>query len=538
MRVAAGEAMATVVSARVASLTQGGLSMLTNGWKTTAVAVFTLATVASLAGGVGAGHDRQATPASSAVTASVAQPPPVDLGQDVKPPVPAAMNDREAAQENWPMTLSEATRIAMDNSGLVRVIAFSAQNSPAGGLAPQPLDGAGEDRQERSARMTIRPIQPNSSVWRFKSRITAELRSVEQEYWNLSQAHVQLWGAEQAVRLAKEILDREQTELEAGRGTVADTAEAAQRLEQFNLDLTTRTSDVSTTERLLRKMLGLPLADYRQIVPVTKPTEALIEPIWDTCLGEMMDQQPEIVFNKLATAEVPVPGAALPESMTRQSAKVKDELGENQRQHWQQRMKQAIQQRTHNLARFFLEIDSNYKQYQTAKRLRTAASKRLDVQRAYYEEGRITVDRLLDAVGQYYGNAVATEAQYKTSYNVAISGLQEAKGTLLADRGITVVEGPLNSIADDRGNTQPVPGAFEAPTGVPIPVTRADPSSSARPFVPEKTETDATSHKAASEPKSTPKVWSFSLSIGRERPFLIKGTISEGTNDRPGAIDQ
>src|SRR5205823_7966045 len=91
--------------------------------------------------------------------------------------------------------------------------------------------------------------------------------SVEQLYWNLAQAHVQLWSADRAVSMAKEVLEREQAELSAGRGTVADVAEAQQRLEQFRLDLVTKTSDVITTERQLRNLLGLPPADDRRIVP-------------------------------------------------------------------------------------------------------------------------------------------------------------------------------------------------------------------------------------------------------------------------------
>ncbi len=43
----------------------------------------------------------------------------------------------------------------------------------------------------------------------------------------------------------------------------------SQRLEQFNLDLVTKTSDVITTERQLRNLIGLPPADNRRIVPVT-----------------------------------------------------------------------------------------------------------------------------------------------------------------------------------------------------------------------------------------------------------------------------
>ena len=86
-------------------------------------------------------------------------------------------------------------------------------------------------------------------------------------------------------------------------------------------------------------------------------------------------------------------------------------------------------------------MDANYKQFRTAQRLRAAAQQRLEAQRAFYEEGRITIDRLLDAVSQY-ANAIAQEAQYKTSYNTSIAALEEAKGTLLAYDNIAVAEGP------------------------------------------------------------------------------------------------
>jgi len=104
-------------------------------------------------------------------------------------------------------------------------------------------------------------------------------------------------------------------------------------------------------------------------------------------------------------------------------------------------LQQIVHQTTHSLARFFLEVDANYKQFKTASRLRAAAAQRLEVQRAFYEEGRITIDRFLDAVSQY-SQAVAQEAQFKTTYNISIVALEEAKGTLLAYNNIAVAEGP------------------------------------------------------------------------------------------------
>ncbi len=52
---------------------------------------------------------------------------------------PRTTNDPEAA-EMWPMSLQEAIRIGLDNSEVVRVIAFGAQGIPIGGFEPTPLN--------------------------------------------------------------------------------------------------------------------------------------------------------------------------------------------------------------------------------------------------------------------------------------------------------------------------------------------------------------------------------------------------------------
>ena len=104
-------------------------------------------------------------------------------------------------------------------------------------------------------------------------------------------------------------------------------------------------------------------------------------------------------------------------------------------------LKQVLHQTTHSLARFYLEIDANYKQLQASKRVREASLKRLEVQRKFYDDGRITADRYLDAVSQY-ASAIAQEAQFKTTYNIALVALEEAKGTLLSAKGIFVAVGP------------------------------------------------------------------------------------------------
>ena len=386
-------------------------------------------------------------------------------------------------------------------------------NQPLMGSAPLPGQNPGRPvgLEANRAPIVIARLNADAAVWRFKAEVMAHVRSIEQQYWSLAQQHVQLWSAEKAVELAREIVNREQAELVVGKGTVADVAEAQQRLEQFNLDLVTRTSDVITTERQLRNILGLPPADNRRIIPVTPPTEMRLQPDWDSSLAQMVTFQPDIVQQQLLvriaelqllvarnqllpqlnlsvlyqlnglgqqldSAEAVMTGATIKAlepvvaARERTSGLLSNPGFYNNFRTWQvgfnfqmplgmrsplantrnaqyillrQRayLTQIVHQTTHSLARFFLEVDANYKQFKTASRLRAAAAQRLEAQRAYYEEGRITIDRFLDAVSQY-AQAVAQEAQFKTTYNISIVALEEAKGTLLAYNNIAVAEGP------------------------------------------------------------------------------------------------
>ncbi len=409
----------------------------------------------------------------------------------------------------------------------------------------------------------------------------AQVRSVEQQYWNLAQAHVQLWAADRAVSLAKEVLEREQAELQIGRGTIADVAEATQRLEQFNLDLVTRTSDVITTERQLRNLLGLPPSDNRRIIPVTPASEAQsrarlgLEPGRDARLAARRRSSRRVLvriaelqllmarnqflpplslnalyqFNglggQLDTADAVGTGAMLrvldplfagcgQATVFDQDFGTKDHFvaGHIAPAHSTCRWgcairsptpgrrntpccdhvryyQQVVHQTTHSLARFFLEIDANYKQFQTAKRLREAAAQRLDAQRAYYEEGRITIDRFLDAISQY-ATAVSTEAQYKTTYNISIAALEEAKGTLLAYDNIVVAERPHPR----KPFPHPTVGADQASRDKARPDNQVVTAS----FQAEKA-------KEGDVPAKV-KTWTFSLSIGGANPLVIKGTIT------------
>jgi outer membrane protein TolC len=385
----------------------------------------------------------------------------------------------------------------------------NAQNGPSG-------------LEANRAPIIIARLGADQAVWRFKAEVMAMVRSIEQQYWVLSHKYVALWSAQTAFDLSEDLLEDVKANQAVGsrRGSRRDLADAQWQVEQARLNLVTATSDLLYTERQLRNILGLPPADNRRIVPTSEPTDARLEPDWESSLAQMISFQPDIVIAqflvRVAELQLLVArnqllpslnfdllyqfnglGNQLDDSlnaMTGGGILAFDpmvQLAQRQAglnsvpslyrnfQTWQmgftlqmpvgfrgplanvqasqyallrQRayLQQVVHQTTHSLARFFLEVDDNYKSYRAATRLREAAAMRLDYNKARYDAGdrdpsqseeAVTIGVLIDSINQWT-NAIATEAQFKSTYNTSIAVLEEAKGTLLGYDNVALAEGP------------------------------------------------------------------------------------------------
>jgi hypothetical protein len=126
------------------------------------------------------------------------------------------------------------------------------------------------------------------------------------------------------------------------------------------------------------------------------------------------------------------------------------------------RQRRVFDQTAQSLSRCFVGVDDTFQQFAVAKRLKAAAAHRLSVQRAFYDESRITIDRWLDAIDKN-AEAIAAEARHQASYNNALAALSEARGTLLADRKMTIAEGPKRVIPIAEKTTEPISIGLAAP---------------------------------------------------------------------------
>ncbi|MBX6315542.1 MAG: TolC family protein [Isosphaeraceae bacterium] len=434
------------------------------------------------------------------------------------------------AQEIWELTLPQAIRIALENSQAIRLVSTGdPELACCEGAKPEacPVQGCGEGREaEPPATITIAPASGGIASPRFKAEVMAMVRSVEQQYWVLAQQQVRLWASEMAVDLGEQVLKREQEKLKAGAGSVPNVTEAQEQLERFRLQFTTATADVITTERQLRNILGLPPADNRRIVPVTAPTEARIQPDWEACLAAMTASQPDIAeqrsqlqlvemrralyaLNPLIPASTPCGPDGSDEALVRQRALYQ----------------QVVHQTTHQLARSFLEVDTGYKRLQAAGHLKEAARKRLEAQRAAYEDGSITINRYLDAIHRW-SIAIAQEAEFKCRYNTALAVLEEAKGTLLAS-GYIIVEGA----PDHSAIARPAPRTRDEETRRAAHL--AEPVNQAEPAKPEAPPSCCESAKAEAPPSCCESKKQEECSAARAAsitPITIRISIGGGSS--------
>ncbi len=318
-----------------------------------------------------------------AITARAA--PPGDKPKADKPAFLSTALAGENDDNQWPMSLSGAVRISLDDIEIVFVYApLPPEIATEMGWRETSAGFRPDDYICWSSRLgrffrapiispfMIQRVHPNTPLWRFRPEAMALVGSVEKQYWVVAAQRARVACAEEVVRAAREVVKREQGELTC-RGGVADIVEAIERLEYFQKVWETRTARLAEADRELRILLGLPCSDGRHIVAVTRPIDRPIA-------SDPRD-------------------AGSPD-------------------------------------------DDGYRRYQQAKQHRIEAARRLEARRAWYEEGRITADRYINAIGQH-AEAVATEAYRASMYNLSIAAPGEARGTLPADRYILVLNQPL-----------------------------------------------------------------------------------------------
>jgi hypothetical protein len=376
---------------------------------------------------------------------------------DEPAPRPTTRLARETGEE-WPLCLSEAIRLALDESRLLRVVddpGSLASSTDQDNRIPDPLFGdhpwprnccygSRFTTVPMTGAILIRPAKADTPIWRFRADVMALVRSVEQQYWLVSAHRVRVACTEQLVKSATDVVQKEQGEFTC-RGSALHIVEAIERLEQFQKDLKSQTTSLADADRRLRMLLGIPQSDGRHIVTATRPIDQPVGCQWDRCRTELVRMQVNVldqtVVKALCDATAVRPAQSSSGWMEPRPSAMRAMYEQKETQEAKE-WSDAIQRQIRALETCCSAVDAAYRQYQQAKQHRSAAARRLETGKVHYDEGRITAARYLDFVSQH-ADAVAAEANRASEYNTAIAALGEAKGTLLADRFILVIDQPL-----------------------------------------------------------------------------------------------
>lgn len=132
----------------------------------------------------------------------------------------------------------------------------------------------------------------------FERFLNYQMLNVETAYWNLYATYVDLYAAEQGLRMAHAVWARYKAIKDAGGGKefkpyFEDRARGQYHL--FSGDRTQALGRVLENERILRALLGLKADDGKQLIPIDAPTLAPYHPDWQTALEETLNLRPELV---------------------------------------------------------------------------------------------------------------------------------------------------------------------------------------------------------------------------------------------------
>lgn len=129
----------------------------------------------------------------------------------------------------------------------------------------------------------------------FERRINHLLLNVETAYWNLYAAYIDLYSTEQALRMAAEVwrIAKEQYPEKIDEGDFAGTRAQLQSFRGNRLQAIGR---VLETERNLRLLVGLPVADGCRLLPVDTPTTTAYTPDWNAALHDALERRPELAL--------------------------------------------------------------------------------------------------------------------------------------------------------------------------------------------------------------------------------------------------
>ena len=164
--------------------------------------------------------------------------------------------------------------------------------------ARQPLlRGAG--MKVNLAPLRIAQLRAEQSLWEVKQATLAQVRSVEEAYWDLQAALVTLEAMEFVLPLVTEVVRIERYRAQSERATRADVARATIQSDQFQQQRLRARNSVVEKELRLRNLMGLEVVDGVRLVPVDLPTRQSFTLDHAAAVANAIENRPDLVRQRL-----------------------------------------------------------------------------------------------------------------------------------------------------------------------------------------------------------------------------------------------
>jgi outer membrane protein TolC len=354
----------------------------------------------------------------------------------------------------------------------------------------------------------IRRIRSDISLADFEISVRDLVRDVERAYWELYFAYRDLDTKIAARESSRETWENRKLRFDNGLGRPDDEAQARQQYYSFKGQAQNALTGTSTgqvgvysTERNLRRLLGIAAADGRLIRPATEPVLAPVAFDWNQSQTSALQTRVELRRQKWAISQRELEllaakqlnkwrldvvgqygfrgfGDNLFGSRDRNNGSAISELLEGNLDDWsvgvelggaignraghlairsaelslareRSVLKEQQRQILHDLNAAYTEVDRAMEVMKTNFNARIAAFDELEPKRKRVEEGQDQVFFLLDAQSR---TATAESAVHRAvaDYNQALLNYTYTAGDLLSHYNIRLTEGPWDSYSNDR----------------------------------------------------------------------------------------
>ncbi len=142
----------------------------------------------------------------------------------------------------------------------------------------------------------ITRVRHDQSRAEYERIINYQLLNVEAAYWNLYGAYVNMYASETGMRMAHRVWQIRIAESKVGAKAAGEAERAKGQYELFRGDRIEALNRVLDAERTLRRLLGLPYEDGRQLIPIDAPSLAPYHPDFRVALEEAMNLRPELLI--------------------------------------------------------------------------------------------------------------------------------------------------------------------------------------------------------------------------------------------------